>query len=194
MSSENRQQNREELNEKEVKIKYVFDKKTRDKIANIRMTARWNIQKLVFDFYGLWVVKESQIPELQGIVKETSQKLSEIDPSLKAHLIAIPLDEEGIRQGELYHQMLYALKHQVITKILERIENIQGKIHKNSKTGLLRLIDRLHELNIFDDQDITDRLNVIKERVIEEEIETLKEELNEELYQLKKSRFAYLEI
>ena len=193
-ATENRIVGREELDDKRVELEYLFDKETRRKIASIRVAARNRIYQKALDFYGLRLIKPEHMDEISKIADEADRKLREVHETLYARVIFIPIDESAARKGELYQEIIDAIRYHVYQVAFEKLKDVNLQhLHKRTKAALLRMCDRLQAINVLNDPDIDSKIQEIKEKIMSEDIEELSKEIKAELDVLK-SRFAHLEI
>jgi hypothetical protein len=96
--------------------------------------------------------------------------------------------------GEMYDNICAAIKSQIFTTLLTRIETVSHTaIPTRSKHSLLKMVTRMERINVMDDPDITYRLNQIREQIMKEAIAPLQEDLSREL-KIMTSRGANLEL
>ena len=194
MSSSNHLQDSSELDDYRRMETYTFNKQTRMDISAIRSRFKKPIYDNCANFHGLYLCKEEDMEGIQELILEANEKLREIDPRLGASILFIPLDAAAIQQGEMYDQICAAIKSQIFTTLLNRIETVSHTaIPTRSKQSLLKMVKRMERINVMDDPDITYRLNKIRDQIMKEAIAPLQEELGKEL-KILTSRGANLEI
>lgn len=202
ISSEHRQENTEEKDDKTVQITYKFPKKVRDKIRNIRVNTHQRVYSYLIRFEeGIYIGTEEHIKAVKPIVEEADQQLKEIHEELGAKLKLLPLDQNEIMKGEYYAEVVYAIYTKVIEDFLKRISKLKvdnkGNLSEKAIEGINRLLDSLHEINFLNDSMVAQRIEELRENVLKHDINTLKEELSRELKEIEKKResmFAFLEI
>ena len=84
-----------------------FSPEERGEIISVRNKTKWPIDRYSVFFYGLRLTDTPK--PIREKIHETDQKLKEIDPSLSASVIMIPIDEEQIKKGELRRKLCYAI-------------------------------------------------------------------------------------
>lgn len=194
MSSSNHLQESSELDDYRRMETYTFNKQTRMDISAIRSRFKKPIYDNCANFHGLYLCKEEDMEGTQELISEANEKLREINPRLGASILFIPLDAAAIQQGEMYDQICAAIKSQIFTTLLNRIETVSHTaIPTRSKQSLLKMVKRMERINVMDDPDITYRLNQIRDQIMKEAIAPLQEELGKEL-KILTSRGANLEI
>ena len=194
MSSSNHLQDSSELDDYRRMETYTFNKQTRMDISAIRSRFKKPIYDNCANFHGLYLCKEEDMEGTQELISEANEKLREINPRLGASILFIPLDAAAIQQGEMYDQICAAIKSQIFTTLLNRIETVSHTaIPTRSKQSLLKMVKRMERINVMDDPDIMYRLNQIRDQIMKESIAPLQEELGKEL-KILTSRGANLEI
>ena len=194
MSSSNHLQESSELDDYRRLATYTFNKQTRMDISAIRSRFKKPIYDNCANFHGLYLCKEEDMEGTQELISEANEKLREINPRLGASILFIPLDAAAIQQGEMYDQICAAIKSQIFTTLLNRIETVSHTaIPTRSKQSLLKMVKRMERINVMDDPDITYRLNQIRDQIMKEAIAPLQEELGKEL-KILTSRGANLEL
>ena len=194
MSSSNHLQDSSELDDYRRMETYTFNKQTRMDISAIRSRFKKPIYDNCANFHGLYLCKEEDRVGIQELITEADEKLREIDYHLGARILFIPLDTAAVKTGEMYDQICAAIKSQIFTTLLNRIETVSHTaIPTRSKQSLLKMVKRMERINVMDDPDITYRLNQIRDQIMKESIAPLQEELGKEL-KILTSRGANLEI
>lgn len=195
MSSPNQTLNITELNEMSIQTDFKYKKEFRNKISAVRTLNKKPIYKNTLNFYGIHLAREDQIAEIQEASRKADIGMKGIDASLSSSIVFIPLDLADAKKGELYESINNTIKYRIIKDTMEKIEKVAknkaGKLTVRSKEALMSLIDRLHNINILNDEDITKRINAIKSSIQADDM-SIKEEFNKELETLQ-NRGAYLE-
>lgn len=194
MSSSNHIVDSSDLDDHRRMETFTFSKQTRLDISAVRSRYKKPIYDNCANFHGLYLCKEEDIDGTQELIKEANEKLREIDPRLGASILFIPLDTAAVKMGEMYDQICAAIKSQIFTTLLNRIETVSHTaIPTRSKRSLLKMVKRMERINVMDDPDITYRLNNIRDQIMKEAIAPLQDELTQEL-KILTSRGANLEI
>jgi len=194
MSSSNHIQDSSELDEYRRMETYTFNKQTRLDISAIRSKFKKPIYDNCANFHGLYLCKQEDVEGIQKFITEADEKLREIDYHLGANILFIPLDSAAIKTGEMYDNICAAIKSQIFTTLLNRIETVcHTAIPTRSKQSLLKMVKRMERINVMDDPDITYRLNEIRTQIEKEAIAPLQEQLGKEL-KILTSRGANLEL
>jgi len=195
MSSPNQTLNITELNEMSIQTDFKYKKEFRNKISAVRTLNKKPIYKNTLNFYGIHLAREDQIAEIEEASKNADSSMKGIDATLFSRIVFIPLDLTDAKKGELYESINNTIKYRIIKDTMEKIEKVAknkaGKLTVRSKEALMSLIDRLHNINILNDEDITKRINAIKSSIQADNMGIL-EEFNKDLETLQ-SRGAYLE-
>lgn len=194
MSSSNHIVDSSELDDYRRMETFTFNKQTRLDISAIRSKYKKPIYDNCGNFHGLYLCKEEDVEGIQKLISKANIELHEIDPRLGASILFIPLDTAAVKKGEMYDQICSAIKSQIFTNILKRIETVcHTAIPTRSKRSLLKMLDRMERINVMDDPDITYRLNEIRTQIEKEAIAPLQEQLSKEL-KILTSRGANLEL
>ena len=195
MSSENRIEGREEVDDTTVTVHYTFPKLVRSEISAIRSRARRRLAEKTLDFYGLRIAKEENLQEIRNIAEEADRELKQIHESLYAYMVSIPIDVSSVKKGELYDKVLNAIKFQVYSTVFQRIKDMKLKhvMNKKVKESLLRMINTLKAVNVLNDPEIDKSLKEIEMRILENDVTTIREEVKKQLQKLTKSRAAYIQ-
>jgi hypothetical protein len=194
MSSSNHIQDSSELDDYRRMETFTFNKQTRLDISAIRSRYKKPIYDNCANFHGLYLCKDEDVEGIQKLITEADEKLREIDYHLGASILFIPLDSAAIKTGEMYENICSAIKSQIFTTLLNRIETVSHTaIPTRSKQSLLKMVKRMERINVMDDPDITYRLNNIRDQIMKEAIAPLQEQLGKEL-KILTSRGANLEL
>jgi len=197
MSSPNRVLSSKETNEgMTLEVNYAFKKETRQRIAAIRTLYKKPMYKNCLEFFTLYLCKESQKAEIEAAVKDGATALQAIDSTLQAEVKFMQLDMEAVDLGEMYHSVVSAIEARVLGDIAEKIkvvaESKAGQLPKRSQEALLKMVERLENINVLGDKNITEKLTKIKEKIISGDLKALKDDMDNELTMLK-GRGAFLE-
>jgi len=188
MSSPERVEEARMIDDNTKEIKYAFPKSVRQKIERVRNRYKNLLYGITVNFYGLQMIDDRKVEEIRRIVSEADRELKEIDASLSARFVLVPVSEEAIERGELYAKILYAIQYQILKEVFQRVKDLKSDTpRKVTKESIRDMLERMRELNILHDESI-DRLidNVSKmldmkteeiKRAILEELEWLEREL-----------------
>ena len=172
---------------KELKLKY--DKETRQKIEYVREKYRRLAYRDAVQFHGLHLVSDDKLDEIRTVAREANTEMQAIAPDLYAKLVAVPISEETIREGELYEQIYYAILAQMSKTLLDHIKNLKSDTpSKRTRKTLSNLLDKFEELNILGDRRITEKIQEIRKIVnmrTDEMKKTIMADLDYVLEQLK---------
>lgn len=194
MSSSNHIMDSSEMGEYQRMETFTFNKQTRMDISAVRSRYKKPIYDNCANFHGLYLCKDEDIQGIKDLIAEADEKMREIDYHLGATIMFIPLDDAAIKTGEMYENICAAIKSQIFTTLLNRIETVSHiAIPTRSKQSLLKMVKRMERINVMDDPDITYRLNNIRDQIMKEAIAPLQDELTKEL-KILTSRGANLEI
>lgn len=196
MSSPNQLLSSERLDESSRKLNYKFKEATRRDIHRKNEYYKSKAYIKLLDFHGLRLCKEEQLNELKDLADEANKELMTIDPTLGATLASFSLDMADVSKGETYGQVLSAIRYQIITQVIDKIdvmtkEKSINQLQVKSKEALVKLVDRLKAINILEDKDIDTKLESIKKAIIYDSIEVLKKDLITEMISITKGG-AYL--
>jgi len=149
---------------KELRLKY--DKETRQKIEYVRDKYRRLAYQDAVQFHGLHLVSDDKLDEIRAVAREANTEMQAIAPDLYAKLVAVPISEETIREGELYEQIYYAILAQMSKTLLDHIKNLKSDTpSKRTRKTLSNLLDKFEELNILGDRRITEKIREIRKIV-----------------------------
>lgn len=185
----------EELSDLTQEITYRFKKETRQRISAVRSKFKKPISNHTLNFHGLYICKDDVREEIESQIKRADYAMKEIDPMLYASVIFIPLDGNAIRQGEMYEQISKAIKGKIYTDLIERLNTLPtlAQLPDRSKRSLQKMISRLEDMNVLDDEEIADQLADIRDKIEAEAFAPLRDELEKQVQTLGK-RGAFLEL
>lgn len=196
-SSENKVDESEELNDKQRKITYLFEKEKRNLIHRERANVGYVTKSNSVRFYSLVLTNEAGKEQILKAYKETDQAMKEIDPILKAEVNFLPLDLNQIAKGNVYEQILGSIKFQVFNKVFKRVDDLvskeKDKLPETTKKSLKNLIDQCRALNVVKDQDIENQIDKIAKQIETESLVPLRNSLQEAL-KTGEGRFYALEV
>lgn len=194
MSSPNKQESTTRINDREMQIKYKFDEKTRRDISRIRAQGNWPKYALCVKFYSLYIAKESTIERIKSMVHDADTGLRAINPELSAQVRFFQLSSEDIRESEMYHELIHAIKTQIYGTLLDRFREVLKKDTIPDKTvnSLLEMCDRLRSVNILNDAEITARINQIQAQISARLINPIVSDLESEISRIT-SGFSFVE-
>lgn len=198
LPSPNRTDGRIEIDDQTDQIHYIFKDEMRKKIAALRGRVKYPIYQNLLDFppegeTKLWMCNEDKVESIRQSVSEAEKEFQKLDTSLHTQIIFIPLNIYEIQGGELYGQIINAIRYRVLSEVIEKIEDKTGQLTEKSKEAVLKLIDRMKGINIFNDPDVTKRISEIREKIINNDLETIKNELTQEL-DITRKRIAYVNL
>ncbi|MHC1625208.1 MAG: hypothetical protein ACXQS2_04350 [Methermicoccaceae archaeon] len=182
MSSPNVIESSEMIDENTKEIKYKYPKSVRTKIERVRNKYRTEFYDRTVSFYGVMqLTNEEGLEELRELVKEADKEMKEIMPELYAKLVAIPVDERYVEEGELYRKILYAIQYQIIKSIYNRIKGLKSEEpQERTKESIREMLEKLRALNIIRD-DRVDQLIASIEQMLDMKTEEIKKTMLEEL-------------
>jgi len=193
MASANRQIKTEDHRDKNSKeIYFSYTEEQRKKIQNIRHKYRVPaLANYTFDFPGdrfgqsLRLCKEEYVPLIDAMATEAHNELQTIDKSLIAFAEYLPLDLERARKGTVYGSILNAIRERILDNILKRVSEVVGRDSDNLKPAtkemLLKLVDKMRQINVLEDDEIDRRLDEIRNQIDREVLVPLKADLEQEL-------------
>jgi hypothetical protein len=195
MSSQNKINHTERIDEYTIETEFKFDEETRQKISAARMATRTQVYAGSVDFCGLQIVNEEAIPRIEKAVKEGRDRLTAIVPGLRCDMVLIGLDAEAMRKGEMARRIVDSILYQVYREIADRLTAVLQKrdvLPEVSKKAILTALDRMKALNVIEDPDVDAKIEAIIKMVNEDAIQPLKTQLDTDL-KLLTTRWAYLE-
>lgn len=193
-SSENARESTEAIDDMSEKIVFRWQPEVRTAIAKVRNTYRHQITAPCLNFYGLFVIKDKDREAVAQIAEKADAEMKKINPELSAHVNFLVLYCESEATGEVYQQVLSAISGRVYSELLGRLRELckLPEIPKQSRTALLKLVEKIKVWNVLDDPSITDTLANIKLQIENDIFAPVMADLEKELADLK-SRGAYLE-
>lgn len=183
------------INQKQTEITYKLEKEKRDTINRIRARSKINYYALSLNFCDSRYIKGNQNLEIiRRDVERADYELKQISPTLGAHMVAVQLDSEYIRHGEIFDRIRSAIKAQVYGDLIERLEKLvlRKTVPENSKKALMRMCDKLENINILNDEEINDKINLIRDMLKQDMIAPVLEDLSREAERMQ-SNFVYVE-
>jgi len=192
MSSQNQTLGSQEIGDTQVLVDFKHKKETRQRIAAIRMKFKKPIYKDALNFYGIYLCNESQTKSMQESIVEANKELQEIDKSLHASVVFIPINIHEVERGELYGQVIAAIRYRILSDVIGKIEDKAGQLNKQSKDAMARMIKRLKTVNVLNDPEIDNRLDEILERILKEDVEVVRKDLKAEM-NITSSRIGFIQ-
>jgi hypothetical protein len=197
-ASPNRIDNSEEVTEMRRAIDYTYPKLTRNKIGAIREYYMKQIRSCTVDFpphhkAPLRLCNESQKNDIRALVKLADEEFQKIDKILHAEVLFLELNIHDVQRGELYGQVIAAIRYRIISEVIEKIGEKVGQLPEKSQKAMLNLIDRMKTINILGDKEVDDQLESIREKIMTQDIATVKSELFADL-SFTKQRMAYVNL
>lgn len=185
-----------EVDKRTDEVTYHFVRETRKSINGVANRYRYRIfNGNCLDFNGLRLCKADALPDIQREVKLCDADLKAISSRLRAVTTLIPISLADVRKGEVYNELMLAIKGQVFNEILERVQRIskRKKMTKQNKAAALKLLDRLAKINVVEDADVVKRIREAREAVEREVLQPVAEQLKKEVEALE-GRGAFLEL
>ncbi len=193
-----------DLPESDRKIKeltFKFKKSTRQQIQNVRSAFREVWLRWTVKFYGLHICNEDGKELLTDAVARAAADLKQIDESLKAEPVYIPLDVAEIARGALYSQVIGAIQGQVCETMLKRVNQAiarmedsgKDEVHARTRKSIEKLLNQLSTLNIVQDKEVTKQIEELRKKIQSGAIHELKENLME-LLKTSAGRYGAIEL
>jgi len=195
MASQNKIDETKVLDEYRQETTFRYSQETRRSIGKVRMRYHTALYGGTLDFYGLRITRSEAIPEKMQLMEACRKDLQEIDRSLSADLLVIPLESDSMRKGEMYSRIVDAIVYQIGNEVTERIQKALEKgttLPKVTKDALLKMLKEVREINVIEDPDIEKKIAEIEKLVEGEAIAPLKEYIDREVNAVT-SRWAFLE-
>lgn len=183
------------INQKQTEITYKLEKEKRDTINRIRARSKINYYARSLNFFDSRYIKgDYNLEIIRRDVERADYELKQISPTLGAHMVVMQLDSEYVRQGEVFERIRSAIKAQVYGDLIERLEKLvlRKTIPENSKKALLRMCDNLENINILNDDEVTDKINLIRDMIRQDLIAPVLEDLTKEAERMQ-NNFVYVE-
>lgn len=185
-----------EVDKRTDEVTYHFTKDTRKAINGVANRYRYRIfNGHCLDFNGLRLCKGEAEPDIRREVEACDGELKKISSRLRATMTLIPISLADVKKGEVYDELMLAIKGKVFNEILERVQRIskRKKMTKQNKRAALQLLDRLAKINVVEDPDVVKRIREAREAVEREALQPVAEELKKEVEALE-GRGAFLEL
>lgn len=184
----------EQVDDQHETITLRWTPEVRKAIASVRNTYRHQITAPCLNFYGLFVIRDKDREAVAQLAERADQEMKKINSELSARVNFLVLYCESEATGEVYGEVLSAIQGRIYTELLSRLRGLckLPEIPKQSRTALLKLVEKLSLWNVLDDPNVTETLANIR-RSIEADIFTpIMADLEKDLADLK-SRGAFLE-
>lgn len=167
-----------ELDEKHKEITLKYDKETRKKISYIREKYRNLAYFHTVRFYSLHFATYDGVKKIKMIIEEADRKMKEINPSLYADVIIIPISLDEIKKrGKLYEQIYYAICLQMAEAVYNHVKKLKSSVpSERSKKNITKLLNKFEELNVIGDARINEKIVELKE-IITKSTEKIKEQI-----------------
>ena len=150
------------LDDRRYEKKLKFAKEQRDEITSIRNRSRWPINRHSVTFHGLRLTNTPK--PIEEKIQETDQKLKQIDPSLSASVIMIPVDEEAIKKGKLHKKLCYAIIHKIVSEMERKVFKLKSDVFsERSIESLNKMLDDCSMLNFMDADDVTREIESLRD-------------------------------
>ncbi len=197
-ASPNRIDGSTELSDMKREIDFTYPKLVRNKISAIRESHMKQIRDMTVDFppdfkNPLHLCNESQKKEIRALTASAEKEFQELAKDLHADVIFLELNIHDIQRGELYGQVIAAIRYKIMYEIIQRIGEKAGQLPDKSKNAMLNLIERLKYVNVLNDPEVELQLKSIKEKILTDDIAAVKAELVKDL-SFTKSRMAYVNL
>ena len=194
MSSPNRIVNTHELNAYESQTRYYYEKIVRRRIGAVRARYKTIQYDSCLKVFTLYVCRESVRTRIISTIQNADREMKVIDSNLYARVLFFPLSRESIKESEMWEQLRNAIKTQVYGTMLERIQAIAQKenIPTKSIRALVRMCDELQDINVLDDNEVTQRIASIRANIERRMLSPIVAELETEVNGME-SIFSYVE-
>jgi len=171
-----------------VNTTYVFTHEMRRQVMSLRQHYRYLLFKTSIPFYGLRLVREEDLPVIEGMVTTATTEFKKLHESLDdIRVVPVPLDLDPSRTGgpELIQAVHDAAASHVYSRIVERLKKLakreQTELPEKSRRALLELTKKLAAWNILDSKDITETLEKAAQRFAEKNLDPVMEDLEEQV-------------
>jgi len=162
-------------------IRYYYPKHVRLQIERIRNKYKNNLHEITLNFYGIQLIKESRIQDVQEIVDSANNELEEVDSALRARFITLPIESEAIEKGEMYTKIVYAIQYQIVKEVFNRIKDLKSETPRKATVKSIReMLENLRKINIVSDPDIDRWIDRIM-KMLNMKTENIKKTLLEDL-------------
>lgn len=197
-ASPNRIDKSMEISEMKREIDYTYSKKVRNMISVIRERFMKQIREKTVDFPPEWdrplhLCNEAQKEEMRELTQEAEKQFQALSDKLHAQVVFLELNIHDVQRGELYGQVIAAIRYKIMYEIIEKIGEKSGQLPDRNKTAMMKLIDRLKYVNVLDDPEVDFQLKSIREKILTEDLTAVKAELTKDL-SFTKQRMAYVNL
>ncbi|MDD5454036.1 MAG: hypothetical protein PHW62_00850 [Candidatus Ratteibacteria bacterium] len=197
-ASPNRIDSSQELSDMKREIDFTYPKNVRNKISAIREKHMGQIRDKTVDFppefkNPLHLCNESQKKEIREITASAETDFQKLAKNLHAEVIFLELNIHDVQRGELYGQVISAIRYKIMYELIEKIGEKAGQLPDKSKNAMLNLIERLKSVNVLNDPEVDLQLKTIREKILTDDIAAVKAELTKDL-SFTKQRMAYINL
>lgn len=190
MSVANRVEYERTIDDMTKEIKLAFPKYIRDKIEAVRRKYKNQLYDNTVNFYGLHLVDDEMKQRVKEIVEEADRELKEIDASLSAKVVFIPISEKEVEEAELYNKILYAIQYQILKEVHQRVKDLKSPtLRGTSRKAIKEMLEDMRKLNIINDDRIDLLIRKI-EQMLTMKTEEIKKTIMEELEYIEKELMA----
>lgn len=182
MSSPNQILESTAIDEMTQELKYKWKKKVRQDISAVRERHGSYLRTNSLDFYGLHICSAEEIEGIMREAQEADKEMKAIEKSLHAIPVLLPLKMDEIAKGELYDQVLSAIRYRIVSQVIERIDDMTKKksisqLSDRSREALVKMVENLKVVNVLKDAQIDQKLDQIRKSIEKDSIEPLYKEL-----------------
>ena len=187
-----------EITDMKREIDYTYSKKVRNMISVIREQNMKQIREKTVDFPPEWdrplhLCNEAQKDEIKNLTKTADKQFQVLSSSLHAQVVFLELNIHDVQRGELYGQVISAIRYKIMYEIIEKIGEKVGQLPDRNKDAMMKLIERLKYVNVLNDPEVDFQLKSIREKILAEDIAAVKAELTKDL-SFTKQRMAYVDL
>ncbi len=197
-ASQNRIDKSIEISDMKREIDYTFSKKVRRMIGVIRERSMKQLRAKTVDYPPEWdralhLCNESQKEEITNLTRTADKQFQALSPELHAQVVFLELNIHEIQRGDLYGQVISAIRFKIMHEIIKKIGEKVGQLPAKNKDAMIKLIKRLKYVNVLNDPEVDSQLKSIQEKILTEDIAAVKAELTKDLA-FTKQRITYVDL
>jgi len=194
MSSPNKQKSSKRIDEYKREITHTFDEKTRREISRIRAYGTGIKNAHCLRFFSMYICKESRKEMIKSVILKADREFKRLHPDLSAGVEFIELSQNGIRESEIFGKIHHAIKTQVYGSLYERLTELTKKndIPDKSYNALLKMVESLKSVNIFDDPEINAIIENTRENINSRTLAPVLSQITNEIQKLQ-NPYSFIE-
>jgi hypothetical protein len=177
----------EDLDEYRREITYKFGKDKRNRIGAVRQTVNVAVQGTCMKFYKTRFTNANGKATLEAACTSADREMKAIDTHLHVTPMFYEVKVSSLSAGNMFDEMKNQLSVQVHQKVLSRIKAVLDNnkredgtykpVTGKTRTALLSMLEKVEEINILNDPDVTARLTEMREQIQQNSLIPLRDEI-----------------